>query len=257
MKRFTGSLFFCLITTLLLPSSPWAFPYGDRVQASLGYIEFSIGIQERDILLKSDDLIPCCKAKADAVSTQVMTRVGLRAIPRLEVFGMVGGVDLGIEDFGDFDSHFDVAYGGGIRFLLYESPYPQGSGIFLEYQYLQFSATDRVEIDKGTPPVVTIQDQKIDWEEHLVKIGGETRYRSFRTYGGFRVSFVRGGSFFSLVGLPDPTKEIGPAVIEEDDTIGVFAGMDIFLDPSEALALNLELSLFDVNAFRMGLVYAF
>ena len=105
--------------------------------------------------------------------------------------------------------------------------------------------------------VITIQDQKIEWEEHVVKIGGESRYGPFRNYGGLRVSFVRGKSFFSLVGPPGPANEIGPAGIEEDDNIGVFAGMDIFLDPGEALALNLELSLFDVNAFRMGLVYAF
>ncbi len=257
MKWFTGVLFFCFITTFLFPSSPWAFHYGDRVQPAPGYIGFSIGIQERDILLKSDDLIPCCKAEGNAVTTQVMTRVGLKAIPRLEIFGMVGGVDLGIEEFGDFDSNFEVAFGGGARILLYEASHPQGSGLFLEYQYLQFSAQDRVEILKGTPPVVTIQDQKIEWKEHLVKIGGEHRYGPYRSYAGFRVSFVRGESFFSLVGAPDPMKEIGPADIEEDDNIGVFAGVDIFLDPREIFALNLELSLFDVNAFRAGLVFAF
>ena len=191
MKRFTGVLFFCFMTTFLFPSSPWAFHFGDRVQPALGFIEFSIGIQERDILLKSDELESCCKSEADAVSTQVMTRVGLRAIPRLEIFGLVGGVDLGIEDFGDYDSNFEVAFGGGVRILLYETSFPQASGLFLEYQYLQFSAQDRVEIEKGTPIVVTIQDQKIEWKEHLVKIGGEYRYGPYRSYGGFRVSFVR------------------------------------------------------------------
>lgn len=255
MIRFTGTLFFCLMTTLLFASSSWGFHYGDRVHPATGYIEFSIGIQERDIHLKSDELANCCKVEGVAVSTRVMTRVGLRPIPRLEIFGLVGGVSLGIEEFGGFDSKFEVAYGGGGRILLYKTSYPQSSGLFLEYQYLQFSAQDRVEIEKGDPVVVTLQDQRIEWEEHLVKIGGEYRYGPYRSYGGFRVSFLRGESLFSLVS--PPSNEIGPAIIEEDDTIGVFAGVDIFLDARELLVLNLEMSLFDVNAFRVGMVFAF
>jgi len=277
MKRLENGSIAFLFSFIFLPSGVFAFHYGDRVSPAPVSLELIAGIQERDILEKSDDLDPCCKFKGDAVSSRLLARLGLEAFQRVEVFGLIGGVGLSIDEFDGFDSNLDVAYGGGIRFILYEAPFPQASHIFLEYAYLQFDAEDRVEVeicsnptasDKCRDPnvtpefVKTVQDDEIKWKEHVVKIGGDSRVGFYRPYGGIRFSLVRGDESFSVVSFPTVSdsgfnENISPADIEEDDFFGVFGGLDIFLDPKDAIALNVEVSLFDVNSIQGSFRFKF
>jgi hypothetical protein len=275
MKRLENGAIALLFFLIFLPSSVFGFHYGDRVSQAPVSLELITGIQERDIVEKSDDLVPCCKFKGDAVSSRLLARLGLEAFQRVEVFGLIGGVGLSIDEFNGFDSNLELAFGGGVRFILYEAPFPQASHFFLEYTYLQFDAEDRVEILKCSNPstsskgsdstatfVGTVQDDEIKWKEHVVKIGGDSRVGFYRPYGGVRFSLVRGEENFSLVSAPsvsDPgfNPNINPVDIEEEDLFGVFGGLDIFLDPKDAMALNIEIGLFDVNSIQGSLRFKF
>ncbi|HEX9757434.1 MAG TPA: hypothetical protein VGB26_06490 [Nitrospiria bacterium] len=268
--------FVFLFIILMVPSTGFSFHYGDRVSPVPVSVELITGVQERDIVEKSEDLVdPCCKFKGDAVSSRLLARLGIEAFHRVELFGLFGGVGLSIDEFGGFDSNLNMTFGGGARFILYEAPFPQASHIFLEYSYLQFDAEDRVEISKCSNPnassncslstatfVGTVQDDEIKWREHVVKIGGDSRVGYYRPYGGIRFSLVRGDEHFSLVSSPsvsDPgfNPNIRSASIEEDDFFGVFGGVDFFLDPSDSLVLNIEVNLFDVNSIQGGLRFKF
>jgi len=239
---------------IFLPSSVFGFHYRDRVSPAPVSLELITGIQERDIVQKSESLDPCCKFKGDAVTSRLLARLGIEAFNRVEVFGLFGGTDLEISEFDGFDSSLDLAYGGGINLILYESPFPVAFHIFLEYTFFTFDAQDRVEIERTNG--FTLHDEEINWKEHIIKIGGDSRYRGYRSYGGFRFSFVRGDENFPQVRVisgPGPFPEIAPAKIEEDDFVGVFGGMDFFLDPKDSLVLNIEVSLFDVNSIQGSL----
>ena len=259
-------------TALLFPlfffsPSVFAYDYGDKSRSSLLSLDLLAEVQERRVLDKGESLNPCCEFKGDAVSTRLLAKVGLRPVPPLEVYGLIGGADLSIDDFDGFDAKMNPAYGGGIHLVLFESPSPGESHLFLDYAYLQFTPKDRHEVSKcvSSPcdapgnSVATVQDEKIQWREHVVKIGGDFRHDVFRPYGGLRVSFVRGRDSFSFVSATAPiaNPNIEAVDLVEDNTLGVFGGVDIFLDPTDALALNLEVSLFDVNSIRGGLRFAF
>lgn len=255
-KWFSLSFLVIVFYIFIIPTHADAFHYGDRVQSSPVSLDLIAQVQERDIIAKNEDLTPCCKFEGDAVSTRLLARLGLSPIPPIEIFGLAGGADLSIDEFDQYDSNMDFAFGGGVHLILYETPSPGASHLFIEYSYLQFEAEDRVQVEKSS--VNTIQDDEIRWREHVVQIGGDSRLGSVRPYGGLRFSIVRGEETFTVVnggGLADPT--IGPSDIEEDDLFGVFGGIDFFLDPADRVAFNLEASLFDVNSFRAGLRFNF
>jgi len=79
MKRLENGSIAFLFSFIFLPSGVFAFHYGDRVSPAPVSLELIAGIQERDILEKSDDLVPCCKFKGDAVSSRLLARLGLEA----------------------------------------------------------------------------------------------------------------------------------------------------------------------------------
>jgi hypothetical protein len=108
----------------------------------------------------------------------------------------------------------------------------------VDAQYLQFTAKDHVSTDVGP------QDEEIRWKEYVAKMGLEADHDFFRPYGGLRFSLVRAEDILSLSGRLS---------LNEDDTVGVFGGADIYLDPAKQAALNLEFSLFDVDSISAGL----
>jgi hypothetical protein len=141
----------------------------------------------------------------------------------------------------------NLAYGGGLRLNLYRSPFPAPVEIFADAQYLQFTAKDHLVTDViGQGP--TPQDEEIRWREYTAKIGIDSDQHSFRPYGGLRYSLLRAKDILS---------SSGELKLQEDDNVGIFGGIDIFLDPTKRAALNLEFSLFDVNAIGGGFRLAF
>lgn len=251
MKRSPLIWIATLFSLLLLPHPIFALDFGDSRRTHLLSFNLLAEAQERDVVEKGGKLIGL-KIKGDADSTRLLVRAGLHPTPSIELYGLVGGADLGIDDFDRFDASIDVAYGGGLGLVLFQSSFPRALRLFLDGYYLHFTAKDRVEtiiVDASTGiETLTPQDEEIRWDEYVAKFGLETRHDLFRPYGGIRFSLVRGKDLLSVS---------GKTRLEEDDNLGVFGGVDIFLDPTEAVALSLELSLFDVNSFRAGLKLAF
>lgn len=197
-------------------------------------------VQERDVVDRGDPLVGG-EFKGDAVSNRFLIRGGLQPVPVFELYGLVGGVDLRIDDFNDFDSGLDLAYGLGFQLVLFESPYPQSLRFFWDTQFLRFVVEDRI-----SEPIE--QDETIRWNEVVTKIGVASANPLFRPYGGLRFSLVRAKDLLDIS---------GKLSLREDDNVGIFGGVDIYLEPTKAVALNLEFSLIDVNSFRAGFQFAF
>jgi hypothetical protein len=246
MKRVLLIWTLTLSPLLLFVPSSFAYDPGREPEDHLFSLDFLTQVQERDVVEKGEQLIGL-KVKGSADSTRLLVRGGFQPVALLEVYGLIGGADLSIDEFDGFDSNMRMAYGGGLHLILYQSPFPRPFDLFADAQYLQFSAKDRVLTDvSGLGP--TEQDEEIHWRESVAKVGIDSDQHFFRPYGGLRVSLVRGDDNLSVSGKVN---------LREDDSVGVFGGADIFLDSTKKAALNLEFSLFDVNSFSAGLRLAF
>jgi hypothetical protein len=234
-----------LLAPFFLPTSTPAYDLDGERRSPILSLQLMVEVQERDVLNKGIK-IKGFKFEGNATSTRFLVRAGVRPIRFIEIYGLVGGADLKIDDFNGFDTRLNVASGGGVLIILFESTNPESLNLFLDTRYLRFVAQDHVEtLINGT---TTPQDEEIRWNEFEAKIGVDSRYLNLRPYGGLRASFIRAEDILSITGELD---------IEEDDNVGIFGGVDIYLDPTESVALNLELNLFDVNAFRAGLLVVF
>lgn len=252
MKRFlliwTATFF-----SLILPVSS-SFAISPRhvtrvTEDHLFFLDFLTQIQTRDVMEKGELFDPVSgsqgtiKEKGNADSTRLLIRGGFRPTPQIELYGLIGGADLSIDEFEGFDASMSVAYGGGIRLVPYQSSYPGALYFFVDAQYLQFTAKDHVFTNFSGLGSIG-QDEEIRWREYTAKVGLEANQDFFRPYGGLRFSFMRGKDIFSASGRLN---------LREDDNVGIFGGTDIFLDPAKRAALNLEFSLFDVDAIGVGL----
>ncbi len=240
MKRF---LLIWTVTffSLIFPASS-SFAYSPRqvtpvTEDHLFSLDFLTQIQTRDVVEKGAALIDP-KVKGSADSTRLLIRGGFRPAPPIELYGLIGGADLSIDEFDGFDADMNVAYGGGIRLVPYPAPYPGALAFFVDAQYLQFTGKDHVLTDVGP------QDEEIRWKEYVAKVGLEADHDFFRPYGGLRFSLMRGRDILSVSGRLS---------LREDDNVGIFGGADIFLDSAKRAALNLEFSLFDVDSISVGL----
>ncbi len=204
-------------------------------------VDLTAEVQERDVIEKGTAL-GSAEVKGDASSSRVLLRMGLRPARGFEFYLLGGGADLSIDEFDGFSSKMNPAYGFGAYLTLFESPPPQSLHFFLDARYLRFVAEDRVETLPGP------QDETIRWNEVSARFGAGGYYPFFHPYGGIGVSFVR---------AKDSLSGSGKLSLQEEDNIGFFAGADLFLDPSEAAAFNVEFSLGDVNAIRGGFRFKF
>jgi opacity protein-like surface antigen len=255
MKR---SFFLWIIPFLLVLFTPTFILADDSrggISSSLFSLDLLAELQERDVVEKGEPLAQdLLKFTGDAVSTRLLARVGLRPFQSIELYGLIGGADLRIDEFDGFDAKMNLAYGGGINFVLFQSPFPGSLRFFLDAYHLRFTAKDHVLTTIDPDPNITgdefqqPQDEKIRWREYVAKVGVDAHYYQFRPYGGLRISMMRGKDILSISGSVD---------LEEDDNVGVFGGIDIYLDPTEAVAFNLEASLADVNSIRAGFRFAY
>jgi opacity protein-like surface antigen len=200
---------------------------------------------------------------ATAQSLRLLGKLSIRVIDPLEIYGLIGGSDLEVDDFG-FSSDFEGAYGGGARVILFRERDPRRPfQIFADYHFLRFEAEDRVSfaptidlngngvIDPGETLTDEIVEEEIDWLEHVLKIGVMGRHYEFEPYGGIRFSVVRGEDrIHSQVQRLDLD-------IENDDTFGIFLGTAYYLSPSEQAALFVEGSLFDQYSLTGGIRVGF
>ena len=227
------------------------------------------GVTSRDVLDKD---VPSAglNFQGDAVSTKLLTKIGLRFFDRIEIYAKGGGADLSISEFNDYDARLAPAYGGGLHIDLYQGPRPDRIKIFLDGSFLYFVTEDTVQtlfcldtIDPGqncgdTEFIPRMVDEKIRWMEGTILAGGSFRHDYFEPYGGVRLSFVQGDDKLDLKAdsnfLAVDHLDID---LEEDDNFGIFFGTNIYLDRNEKSAISLEVSAIDQFAFTAGFKVVF
>ena len=251
VRRTLAALFFlCFI----VPHPSFAGPY----------IEFGVGVNTRDVVEEGlteegettlvDPATGVQKGNAD--STRVMAEIGWNFGERVQLYGNVGGIDLKIDEFDDFNGDLDIALGGGVKVNWYTSPGPSRLSVFTDFGALTFNSEDT--ISTRFQDSFRVADEKIRWTEYTLKLGVSMVHPVLdRPYGGIRLSKVDGSDTVTF--RPDQmfgTADRRRLDLTEDDNFGLFAGTTLFFDPEEKAGLNLELNLIDefsfVAAFRFN-----
>ena len=238
------------------------------------YIEFGVGIHTRDVVEEGlteagettlvDPATGVQKGNAD--STRVLAEIGWNFGDRVQLYGNVGGIDLKVDEFDDFNGDFDLALGGGVKINWYTSPTPSRLSVFTDFGALTFNAEDMISTCFGFDgpsqdcPTINfrVADEKIRWTEYTLKLGMSMVHPILdRPYGGIRLSKVDGSDKLTFRPNADfPTADRRRLNLEEDDNFGLFAGTTLFFDQQERAGLNLELNLIDefsfITAFRLN-----
>ena len=236
------------------------------------YIEFGVGVTTRDVVEEGlteegettlvDPATGVQKGNAD--STRIMAEIGWYFGDRVQLYGNVGGIDLKIDEFDDFNGDLDIALGGGVKVNWYTSPSPSRLSVFTDFSALTFNAEDTISarfvLDgvAGRESFLRVADEKIRWTEYTLKLGVSMVHPVLdRPYGGIRLSKVDGSDTVTfrpnqMFGTTDRRK----LDLEEDDNFGLFAGTTLFFDQQEKAGLNLELNVIDefsfIAAFRLN-----
>jgi len=242
-------------------------PEADAVQP---YVTFEAGVLSRDVV-EEDSSIEGFTFGAEASSTRVLATVGVEVTSALTVYAQAGAASLTIDEFNDFDSSFNEAYGGGVRLNLYLSPNPYSLRLFVDAGMLHTTADDTVQAEFGCTPangcssagarggyLPRLVEEEIDWDEYTVLMGAGSRHGPYGPYGGVRLSWVDAED--RLRAAPDAnfsTEFRADTDLEEQDNFGVFFGTDVFLDRLGKTALNFEVSLIDQYSFRAAVRRAF
>jgi hypothetical protein len=227
------------------------------------YVSVEAGIAARDVSEEGKDLAGF-KFKGEAVTTRLLSRVGVDLDRFADVYFQGGGVDLSVDEFDNFDSNLEGAYGAGLRVNLYRSGYRDDLTVFAEGNWLRFTANDKIQTlscplaggcagneDAYLP---RIADEKITWNEYTALIGASGRSEMGSLYGGIRLSFVDGKDKVRA-GADSTFSEALRSTLDlkEDDNFGLFFGVNLFLDRMEKSVVSLEASLIDQDSFRVAL----
>jgi hypothetical protein len=173
--------------------------------------------------------------------------------PQVMLYVVGGGSSLRIDDFNGYAADMNGIYGGGIT--LSAAVLPRAS-LFLDGRYLRSVTDDTVVMSCGpNTPCPSSTDEKITWNEYRVRLGVKSRFLSLAPYGGLQVSLVRGDDHLNPSYLINPS---GPETldIKEQQTVGLFGGVTMPLDPKGRVSVFAEFDVIDENAIWAGLTYA-
>lgn len=273
MKGFV--LLFLSALSVIVPGKAMAYNEDGRI-----HFEALFEVLERDIEQESATFrgINFPGQTFSVQSLRLLGKLSVQIIEPIEVYGLLGGSDLEMNETNtDFSSNFTGAYGGGARVVLYRDKDPRRPfQIFAEYRFLTFKPSDTISFlpqvvcDTSIPPsicdvngdgtvdvgqTVTLADEivreRIRWQEHTVKLGVMGRDYEFEPYGGIRFSFVKGKDH-----IPAAVETVN-LDLKQNDTFGIFLGTAYYLSPSERAALFVEGSLFDQYSLTGGVRVGF
>ncbi len=232
---------YCLSIGSLILLCAW-FGHIDPVQA--GMIGFPAARQQpRHIRLEvavdsfKEDLKNMGGAEATTGRALVTAAVGLTSWS--EVFVRLGLGEFNVDE-ALFSGDFGLAYGGGLRFLVWRFPFGR---LGLTGQYLRFTSDD--DDSAG----ISLDGE---WEEFDVAVGiGTTRFGAFQFYAG--------GAYhdtdITITGGPSRTN------LEADVPFRAFLGIHIypFIDfPRGEFVINVEARLIgETPQFTFGVQYSF
>jgi hypothetical protein len=253
VRVFVSAVWVLLVWALVTP----------EVRAAEPYVSFETGIASRDVVDEGNDLVGG-SFTGNAVSTRILTRVGVDLNRYADLYFLGGGADLSIDEFDNFDSNFHGVYGAGLRVNLFRSGYRDDLTLFAEGNWLYFTANDQVRTYECPPGTDCDADpdaylprnanEKITWNEYTARVGASGRMEVGTIFGGFRLSFVDGQD--RIRARPDsnfsqPLKS--NLDLKQDDTFGLFFGVNLFLDRLEKTVVTLEASLIDQDSFRAAI----
>jgi len=251
--------FFSLVVVLasLLPGNLFAYNEDGRVHFEAGFEAMNRDIQEESAQFLGV-LFP--KENPSVQSLRLLAKLSVRIIDPIEVYGVAGGSNLKIDDF-EYNADFGAAYGGGARIVLFkENSREMPFQIFADYRYLRFKTHDTVlfqPVDENGAPIPAgsageLLNEKIVWNEHVVKLGFLARHDVFEPYGGVRFSVVNGKDH-----VPSQFQPLD-LHFKQSDTFGVFGGLAYYLLPrSDKAAIFIEGSLFDQYSLAGGIRVGF
>ncbi|MDC4203377.1 MAG: hypothetical protein MPW14_04035 [Candidatus Manganitrophus sp.] len=194
-----------------------------------------------------------------AQSLRLLGKLSIQVIDPIEIYGLIGGSDLEIDDFG-FSSDFEMAYGAGTRVVLFRERDPRMPyQVFVDYHFLKYEVDDTVnfspQIVDASGNIIELTNEnvreEIDWLEQVIKFGVMGRHYEFEPYGGVQFSVVSGEDrIHSQAQRLDLD-------LKNDDTFGIFLGTLYYLTPSDRAALFIEGSLFDQYSLTGGIRVGF
>lgn len=237
---------------LMVPGKAAAYNEDSRI-----HFEALFQVLERDIETEATEFLGenFPEEIASAESLRLLGKLSIQVIDPVEIYGLIGGADVEIDEFG-FSSDFETAYGAGTRVILFRDRNPRRPyQVFVDYHFLKYEVDDEINFtptdDAGNAIVNEIVREEIDWLEHVLKLGVMGRYFEFEPYGGIRFSIVRGDDRIN-----SPTQRID-LDLDNDDTFGVFLGTLYYLSPSDRAALFVEASMFDQYSLAGGIRVGF
>ncbi len=254
------------VLLLLLVSLPFIIPGKALAYNEDGRVHFEALFEYlgRDIREKSTQFagLNFPDTTASVQSLRLLGKLSIRIVDPLEIYGLLGGANLDSDDL-KFHSDFSGAYGGGARLVLFRerrarTPFQ----IFADYRFLQYKVHDTVlfnpqivdangNVVSLIPPDGENVNEKIRWQEHVVKFGFMARDYEFEPYGGVRFSFVKGKDH-----LPNSVQDL-TLKVRQDEVFGVFLGTSYYLTDSDKAALFIEGSLFDQYSLTGGIRVGF
>ena len=252
------SLFFISVLLLLtaLPNNLFAYNADGRI-----HFEGSFEVLDRDIEEENSQFLGQVfpKERTSIESLRLLGKLSFRVVDPVEIYGLLGGSDLELKDF-DFSSDFSTAYGGGLRVVLFRDKSPElPYQVFADYLFLRFKTHATIffqPIDANGFPIPAgnsgeLVNEKVVWDEHVLKLGVLARHDVFEPYGGIRFSFVHGKDH-----IPSQFQTLD-LHFKQSDTFGIFGGVSYYLSRSEQAAVFIEGSLFDQYSLTGGIRVGF
>lgn len=253
-----------IFLSLLLPGKLLAYNEDGRVHFEAGFEVLDRDIEEENAVFLGE-IFP--EERMSVQSLRLLGKLSLRLIDAIEIYGLAGGSDLELDAF-SFSSDFSGAYGGGARFVFYRDTSPERPfQVFADYRFLRFETNDDLQFAPEVPRDLNgngviesnesvllaneIVNEKIDWNEHVFKLGVMGRHAEFEPYGGIRFSFVRGKDHIPA------TAQALDLDFKQSDTFGIFLGTAYYLGRSEKAAVFIEGSLFDQYSLTGGVRVGF
>lgn len=217
----------CLAAAVFLSSAGQAAQTGG-LASPLGPGGFAgsvaLGYGERDVRNGRDD---------DVATRRALLRGQFGVVDGLDLYGTVGLGDLRF-DRADFRGSLGETFGAGVRLGLLHFP-ESAFRLVLDLQGEYLRSTDGSK---------RVRHQVYHVATYLVReVGAARRVSYFFPFGGVRVSYAR----------YDGNHGLGK--YEGDDFVGVFGGVDYFVNPH--VFFSGELHLFDENSLYVGVGYRF
>lgn len=226
------------ISTPLLAQEGGIVPRGIKGNCELDLFTQSISRRVVEEVGPGEDF------SADAHSTRVMARLGIKPRPSLELYIQGGAANLKIDEFNGYGGDYSLAYGGGFMLRLYEAPQSRRFRLALFGDALTFTTDDSVMTTIQS--VDLLVDEEIKWLEYTIGGVGIWRVNRWEPYFGVRFSWLD-----SKDRISDP--RVGEIDLEEEDNLGLVFGTDVYFDPGERIALNMEGTLMDQSSMKIGI----